>query len=273
MTDRPHGAARFDDLPDLPVLRLPADVRDWALAGADGSGVTVAIVDSGVQDAHPLVGRVDEAIAVVVQDGEARLVEGPHDDLVGHGTACAGIVRSLAPACRLVSLRVLGENLTGTSRAVAAALEWAIQARVDVVNLSLSTANAAWYARLHELVDEAFYAGTVVVGAVNNVPRPSYPSDFAAAVSVASTPTTDDPFALVCRPGAPAEFGAAGIDVEVPWVGGGTAVVTGNSFAAPRVAGLAALLRSKHPWLTPAQVRVVLAGLALNAEGADAATG
>jgi subtilisin family serine protease len=59
-------------------------------------------------------------------------------------------------------------------------------------------------------------------------------------------------------------FGAPGIDVEVAWVGGQYCVTTGNSFAAPHIAGIAALIRSKHPDLTPFQIKTVLLACAAN---------
>ena len=54
------------------------------------------------------------------------------------------------------------------------------------------------------------------------------------------------------------EFGARGIDVDVAWADHGSITATGNSFAAPHVTAMVALMRSKHPWLTPLQVKAVL---------------
>ena len=76
-------------------------------------------------------------------------------------------------------------------------------------------------------------------------------------VSVAAR-AGDDPMALAYNPEPPVEFGARGIDVDVAWAGGGSMVATGNSFAAPHVAGMAAVLLGKHPELTPFQVKAVL---------------
>jgi subtilisin family serine protease len=62
----------------------------------------------------------------------------------------------------------------------------------------------------------------------------------------------------------PVEFGARGIDVDVAWAEGGSITATGNSFAAPHVTGMVALMRSKHPWLTPLQVKAVLQAASAN---------
>jgi subtilisin family serine protease len=58
------------------------------------------------------------------------------------------------------------------------------------------------------------------------------------------------------------EFGAWGVDVPIAWRDGGSTVATGNSFAAPHISALAALLRSKHPGLTSFEVKAVLAATA-----------
>jgi subtilisin family serine protease len=82
--------------------------------------------------------------------------------------------------------------------------------------------------------------------------------------SVASTEGTD-PFSYEYNPNGPVEFGAPGIDLDVAWLGGGSIRATGNSFAAPQIAGLIALILSKHPGITPFQVKTVLAACAAGA--------
>src|SRR2546430_14491605 len=89
--------------------------RDWALGGSTGAGIRVCILDSGVQADHPLVGSLEGAVALrKTEDGEIVVEEDTEGDLCGHGTACAGIVRSLAPDCRLFSVRVLGAGFKGS---------------------------------------------------------------------------------------------------------------------------------------------------------------
>jgi subtilisin family serine protease len=58
------------------------------------------------------------------------------------------------------------------------------------------------------------------------------------------------------------EFGARGVDVDVAWKGGGRIAATGNSFAAPHIAGICALIRSKHPTATPFEIKAMLAATA-----------
>jgi len=241
----------------------------WAFDGSTGAGVDVAVVDSGIDASHPQVGEVASAVALSWdrQSQEVVVEEGPHADLFGHGTACAGIIRRAAPECRLHSVRVLGERLAGKGEVFAAGLRRAITDGARVVNLSLSTGKRDLFDVFHEIADEAAFAGVVLVCAVSNVPAPCYPSQFAAVISVAANDGTG-PFDLDCNPTPPVEFGAPGIDLEVPWLGGATVRTTGNSFAAPHVTGLVARLLAKHPHLTPYEVKAVLRAVSRNARPA-----
>jgi subtilisin len=245
---------------------LQAVTRDWAWDGATGAGIDVAVIDSGIDAEHPLVNGVDSAVAFRYDPDEEDLVAvdvAPHKDLFGHGTACAGIIRRVAPECRLHSLRVLGERLTGKGVVFAAALKWAIDNGMRVVNMSLSTGKSDYFGVFHELADEAYFNGVMLVCAVNNVPGPTYPSQYATVFSVAAH-DRQDPYGFDVNPTPPVEFGAPGIDVEVAWSGGTTLRSTGNSFAAPHLAGLITLILSKHPDLTPSEMKAVLRSIADN---------
>jgi subtilisin family serine protease len=101
------------------------------------------------------------------------------------------------------------------------------------------------------------------VTAANNVTAPSFPSMFGTVVSVACN-MADDPFRFHYNPDPPTEFLARGINVDVAWLGNTRATSTGNSYAAPHIAGIAALIRSKHPDLRPFQVKTVLWATAAN---------
>ncbi len=230
---------------------------------ADGSGVTVAVIDSGIDHDHPAIaGRLDRALRVDVEGDEVRVVDDPGGaDVVGHGTACAGIVASVAPGVRLVSIRVLGPDNRGKGRAVGAAVEWAIEAGIPIVNLSLSSRSEATFAAFHDLADRAYFANTLLVCAANNVPGPSYPSLFSAVLSVAAH-DVPDPDVWFYNPSPPVEFGGYGLDVDVAWRDGGRIRATGNSFAAPHLAGQAARLRSRHPTASPFEIKALLAATA-----------
>ena len=238
--------------------------REWAWGGADGSGITVAIIDSGVERDHPAVGgKLVRSVRVELDEaGEPVVADDPESaDVVGHGTACAGIIHSLAPGADLVSIRVLGPDNRGKGVVFAAGLDWAIEQGATVVNLSLSSKSDALYGTFHELADRAYFANVLLVSAANNFPGASYPSLFAAVLSVAAH-DLPDAGVFYYNPAPPVEFGAYGVDVDVAWRGGTRMLATGNSFAAPHIAGYAALIRSKHPDASPFEVKSILAAVA-----------
>jgi subtilisin len=250
--------------PDLmPVQAWPAEVTpEWAYGAADGAGVRVCVLDSGVDGTHPRVGRVDQAMRVEVdEDGGVQVMATDPIDTAGHGTACAGVIRSLAPNCTLASVQVLTSGTQGGGAALLAGLRWAITEGYDVINLSLSTRKPGLRGELAELCDEAYFRRTLICASAHNSPVLSFPWQFASVISVASTDGSDG------RTGGaghfynsapPVEFFAPGVGVEVAWSAGSVIRATGNSFATPYLAGLCALLLSKHPGLTPFQVKTLL---------------
>jgi subtilisin len=260
----PRTAAGGIDLANPLAERVD---RTWALDGSTGAGVRVCILDSGVERDHPLVGRLAEAVAISVGDeGETIVEEDADGDLCGHGTACAGIVRALAPAAEISSVRVLGAGFKGSGKTLLAGLRYAVEQGYDVINMSLSTTKRELSDALHELADSAYFQRTMLVAAAHNMPVESYPWRFSSVVSVGSHEEAD-PFVFYANPDPPVEFFARGVDVEVAWLGGGAIRATGNSFATPTLAAIAALVLGKHPGLTPFQVKTVLYLIASNVGG------
>jgi subtilisin len=237
--------------------------RSEVFGDADGRGVTVAVVDSGVDSRHPaFAGRSIRSLVVEVDGQEAQVIDDPSAvDLVGHGTACAGIIAGIAPAAEVVSIRILGADNRGKGIALAAAIDWSVENGIAIVNLSLSSRSEAMFGAFHELADRSYFANTLLVCAANNVLGPSYPSLFAAVLSVAAHDVAD-PDVWFYNPSPPVEFGAFGVDVDVAWRDGSRIRATGNSFAAPHLAGQAARLRSRYPDATPFEIKALLAATA-----------
>jgi subtilisin len=240
------------------------DARDWAWGGATGAGVRVCIIDSGIDGTHPLVNGVNGAVFVaLVEDGAPQRGEDHEGDLFGHGTACAGIIRGLAPDCEIHSVRTLGRRLTGKGAVLLYGLRWAIEQGFDVINLSLSLSKPSLVEELRELADNAYFKNTLIVAAAHNMPVVSYPWRFPAVVSVGSHSGTD-PWEFYANPTPPVEFLACGVEVELGWLDHATIRATGNSFATPHIAGIAARILSKHPGLTPFEVKSLLRATAGN---------
>ena len=265
---RPAWSSAFapDAITELePVPPLDEITPEWAWGGSTGASVKVAVIDSGIDADHPAIGeRIGGYVAIT--DGPLGLLHDtePHEDSYGHGTACAGIIRSLASECELYSVKVLGPRLTGRGATFAAGIEWAVENGMDVANVSMGTTKKNFFGALHSLADRAYFKNTMLVTAANNMPVPSFPSLYASVISVASHETTHDPYLFYYTPSPPVEFGAPGIDVRVAWAEGGWITATGNSFAAPHVTGIVAKILGKHPDLTLFQMKTVLRSLAAN---------
>ena len=166
----------------------------------------MAEIDSGIDADHAAVGGVNGAVTIepdsTAEDGY-RIVEGPHADLYGHGTACAGIIRSLAPDVELFSVRVLGERLTGKGWIFAAGLDWAITAGMNVVNPSLSTSKQDYVPMFHEITDAAAFARVMLVSAMANDPKTTIPSEFSSVFSTAAIRSDDRSSSATTRRGPP----------------------------------------------------------------------
>lgn len=241
----------------------PDEAAD-AIRRGRGKGVRIAILDSGVEAAHPALGGLALADDVAVIEDGARLREVPGDgDPFGHGTAIAGILRSVAPEAELGSFRVLGESLGARTAIIVEGARLAIERGYHILNCSFGCAIAEHVLRHKSWVDEAYLGGVHVVAACNNhdFARPEWPGSFSSVLTVNMARTTGDAD-LFHKPGTLVEFAARGVDVEVAWRGGQTKKVTGSSFAAPRLAGMLACLLSENPGIRPVQAKALLHRLA-----------
>ncbi len=247
LRDEKFGISDFDQV-----------TQDWAWGGADGEGTRVAVLDSGVDGSHPMVGHLDRSVGIVADDnGDFSVTDCEPADTAGHGTACAGIISAIAPAASLTSVRVLTNGKHGTGAGLIAGLRWAVEEGFDVINMSLSTGKPQFVLALHELADEAYFRRCVLVASAHNMPVRSYPWPFSSVISVASHDEADSSI-FYYNPSPPVDFFARGLRVEVAWPGGKRIRSTGNSFATPHIAGLCARILSKHPLLTPFQLKSVL---------------
>ncbi|WP_448851558.1 S8 family serine peptidase [Corynebacterium sp. 335C] len=278
---------------DAAALRrpTPADERlrlREARELADGSGVVVAVVDTGVAD-HPRLGGVADA-------GDHHGGGALHD-CDAHGTFVAGVIATrpgpdavvgVAPGAQMASVRQpVGDDHDLAT--LAAAVDSALAAGARVINVSLAScapagAEPPGAAEVRDAVARAEAAGAVVVAASGNrgadcrdgavawpavldevvaVTAVAHPRPAGAAAAPAEWALTG-PWVDVAAPGGPVTGpdprgdGLAGALVSA----GGETPVAGTSFAAPVVAGVAALVLSRAPHLSPAQVREALVATA-----------
>lgn len=230
-----------------------------ALRSGRGKGVRVAILDSGVEAAHPALGGLVLADDLaIVEDGQ-RLKEAPGGvDRFGHGTAIAGILRHVAPEAEIGSFRVFGESLATRTATIAEGARLAMDRGYHILNCSFGCAISEHVLHHKRWVDEAYLRGIHVVAACNNhdFTRPEWPGFFSSVITVNMARTSGDG-QLFHKQGTLVEFAAHGIDVEVAWCGGLMKKVTGSSFAAPHVAGMLACLLSLEPGLRPLQAKTL----------------
>lgn len=235
--------------------------ENWKIC--TGKGVEVAIIDSGVDSNHTdLKGKIKKSFVAQKDGNKVVFVETNIGDSAGHGTACAGIITKIAPAARINSIKVLGASGLGDGHAFLAGLEFAINQKYKVINLSLGTTKPQFAMPLHDLLIRAYKSGCIIVAAANNLPQPSFPSVFTSSVISVNKKDEIDPFNFDFKFGDVIELTASGVNVQTTWLNDGYRKLTGNSFACPHIVGIIALLLEKYPNLTPFQIKSALYSIA-----------
>ena len=191
--------------------------------------------------------------------------EGDFSDRAGHGTACAGIIRKLAPEAELYGILIFDESLTTDGQSLVAAIAWAIEEGMDVVNLSLGTIDPASKRPLAEICRKAVAANLILVGSQHNEGLESYPAELADVIGV-TWGKIYDRYGYYYRPGQAIECVARGDQQRLCWLNGGETITGGTSFAAPHVSAIVALIRQHFPKAGLTPVREILAANALESE-------
>lgn len=243
---------------------------DWntarqALCDGDGSGIKVAIIDSGIDVTHPVLQglRLEDDITVSCDGVNLRIAEGNGCDVYGHGTAVASLVLKEAPGAALGSFRALDSSNHARSFVIAECVNQAINRGYHIINCSFGCRGLPRYVMDYkEWVDRAYLEGVQIVAACSNIDVGirEWPAYFSSVISVRGIDCPSDAFYF--RPGRMVSFLACGERVEVPWLNGATKVETGSSYAAPLVAGKIARLLSRVPGIDPGAIKPLLSVLA-----------
>ncbi|ABP52956.1 type VII secretion-associated serine protease mycosin [Salinispora tropica] len=263
------AAATLGAIVALGVSVLPAPAADrkdaWhldALELADmhkitqGEGITVAVIDSGVDATHPdLKNNVLPGIDFFDEQASG------HEDRSGHGTAMASLIAGhghgpgghegvlgVAPKAKILPITVRApEGKSNYSlEAIALGIHWAIEQDVDVINISLGGPQNV---ELSQAVERAYQNNVIVVAGVGNKENAAIgsPANLPGSLAVTGTDRDGMPSSIASLPAAQTHLAAPAEDLYQAVPGGGYATITGNSGATALVSGAVALVKSKYP--------------------------
>lgn len=236
------------------------DVVDWSVAitdapaawksGITGKGVTVAVLDTGIDPTHQ---DLKDAIKAAKDFTNSR---NGSRDVVGHGTHCAGSigarkngwgVQGIAYECSLLNGKVLGDSGRGGVDGIAAGIEWAVEQNADVISMSLGGGGTDGY--IPPALAKAKAAGVIVVCAAGNDGNGSpvnYPAAYEYPIAVSAIDRTFKLADFSCT-GSKVEVCGPGVQVRSTYPGDRFADLSGTSMATPNVAGVAALWVQANP--------------------------
>ncbi|WP_329380821.1 type VII secretion-associated serine protease mycosin [Streptomyces sp. NBC_01716] len=262
--------------------------RPWALQRvlldelwkqSTGKDVRVAVIDTGVDTKNPQLAKaVDTGSgnnlipADAEDDNGNKLERGASNgttDVVGHGTKVAGIIAArpgkgtgfvgLAPDATIIPIQQNDAFGNGTAESLALAIDYAVQQEADVINISQDTADAVEPTDvLKQAVEDALAAEVVVVASAGNdgldgKVKETYPASYDGVLAVAASDRNNER-ASFSQSGEFVGIAAPGVDMVTTVPGGGHCADNGTSFSAPYVAGIAALIKSKHDTWTQEQI-------------------
>ncbi|MFJ5122795.1 MULTISPECIES: type VII secretion-associated serine protease mycosin [unclassified Kitasatospora] len=244
----------------------------WQGGQTTGAGVTVAVIDTGVDDQNPqLAGKVVDGGSLLKDKEKGTVLGTGREDPVGHGTKVAGIVAAarsdrtgfvgLAPGATILSIRQNDSEGSGDVSTLVEAIYKALQAGARVINISQDVRGAggtafAGYPELKAAIDAAEAKEAVVVASTGNDGKEgdTYPGAFPTVLAVGASDRNNER-AGFSQYGEFVKVAAPGVDMLSTVPKGGQCVDNGTSFAAPYVSGLAALLIGAHPKWKARQVR------------------
>jgi subtilisin family serine protease len=224
---------------------------------ASGRNVTIAVVDSEIDAAHP------DLRGVILERFDAtQSPSRPHP----HGTGMAGAIASharllgVAPGARILAIKAFddsGSSAESSSYQIIKGLDYAVAKDVRIINMSFAGPRDPMMERT---LKAAHDKGIVLIAAAGNAgPKssPLYPGADQSVIAVSATDYEDKPFAMANR-GKYIAVAAPGVDVMVPAPGNSYQLTTGTSVAAAHVSGVAALILERKPTITPDELRALL---------------
>ena len=214
-----------------------------------GTGVRVAVLDTGIDTNHPDL----QAAIADTRDFTGDGIE----DANGHGTHCAGIIGArlngvgfvgAAPKCKLLIGKVLGNNGSGSFQGIAEGVDWAVEQGAHIISMSLGGPSSS--PLLYRSIAMALAKGVHVICAAGNSGNMfsnsiGFPGRYGGVITVASHDRNGNPSGFSSH-GGELDFMAPGSDIWSTYKNGGYQELSGTSMATPFVAGISALIVSKH---------------------------
>lgn len=252
-----------------------------------GDGVSVAVIDSGVDDGHEnLTDTVRDARDFSGSGTDGRTPIGPEANQ-HHGTAVAGVIAGngsgagptgVAPDAEILSASMwlgsgLPEGAKSSREQAVDAIRWAVDSGASVINMSLGWDDPAWPESWDEVFAYAYSKDVVIVACVGNSSQGATqawsPSTVPGVVGVGGLGQDGQVRHPSTAPGTAVDVMGPAEEIPVPFHTGGYAQAAGCSFAAPVVSGVVALLRSAHPELSADEVVAALESTATAVPGHD----
>ena len=267
----PPGQSKMPEQPAQEISwgvdRIDADVA-WAYS--NGTGVKIAVLDTGIDYDHPdLKDNVKGGVSVV----GPRTSTNPKNwkDKNGHGTHVAGIIAAenndigvvgVAPRAWLYAVKVLNNAGTGSYADLIDGIQWAIENGMQVISMSLG--GSSYSQALEDACNAAYNAGLILIAAAGNsgdgnpeTDEVLYPAAFDSVIAVGATDQTDQaPY--WSSSGSQVELAAPGVDIKSTWLDGTYETLSGTSTACPHVTGTVALIWAKDGTLSNIEVRSLL---------------
>ena len=220
-----------------------------AMRSSRGDGISVAVLDSGVDRGHPALcrNRGGEDFKIHTDDTVVSVDAQNAGDAFGHGTAVAGILCLLAPGVCLDSYQVLDGQNRGRAGAISSAAHHAIQSGSQVLHCSFGSPLLQRLWVYKDWVDRSYREGCRIVAAASNrdIQQEEYPSSFSSVFGVSASERRAK-LTLSAQPGTFIDLTVPGEWVNCPWKGGIWRSMTGSSFAAPIATALIA--RALEVW-------------------------
>lgn len=229
-------------------IRLINAEKEWTLS--KGENINVAIIDTGIDYTHvDLKDNFKGGITITSLDYNDYM------DRCGHGTFCAGIIGAvenktgligIAPKCNLYAVKALGDKGQGSVEWLTAGINWCIENDIDVINMSLGSANGSQL--LYDAVRRAYLKNIIMVAAVGNDFREievEYPARYPEVIGVTAV-DMNKKLGSFCTTGSKVELSAPGVNITSTYLNNKYACGSGTSFAAPHITGAIALIQSHN---------------------------